>query len=89
MSKDIYPLTIIKDRYDGTFSGGKYLAINNFHNEIDGSIGGCDSEEMIFWDNFKQGIPNGFLGEKVFIGKGNCVNSALLNLEILLSTIDA
>ena len=28
MNNEMYPLTIIKDRYNGTYSGGMYLAFN-------------------------------------------------------------
>jgi len=80
-----YPFTLIMDRYGGTYSGGNFLAINQFYDEIDTSIGGCDSEEMIFWKEFKQGEPIGFLGDKMYIGKGITPQKAIEDLLKLLN----
>jgi hypothetical protein len=79
-----YPFTLIMDRYGGTYSGGQFLAINQFYDEIDTSIGGCDSEEMIFWSEFKQGEPIGFLNDKMYIGKGNTPQEAINDLIKLI-----
>ena len=75
-----YPFTLIMDRYGGTYSGGKFLAMNQFYDEIDTSIGGSDPDEMIFWIEFKQGEPIGFLGDKMYIGKGDTPQDAIKDL---------
>jgi len=80
-----YPFTLIMDRYGGTYSGGKFLAMNQFYDEIDTSIGSCDSEEMIFWNEFKQGEPIGFLRDKMYIGKGNTPQEAINDLINLIN----
>jgi len=79
-----YPFTLIMDRYNGTYSGGKYLAMNQFFDRIDTSIGGSDPDEMIFWDEFKQGEPVGFLGDRMFIGKGKTPQEAIDDLLTLI-----
>jgi hypothetical protein len=87
MKKEIlpYPFTLIMDRYGGTYSGGQFLATNQVYDEIDTSIGGCDSEEMVFWREFKQGEPIGFLGDKMYIGKGNTPQEAINDLLQLIN----
>lgn len=52
---DIYPLTIIKDRYNGTYSGGNYVAFNVDHWEIPDPIGGGDFDEENFYHDYKNG----------------------------------
>jgi len=32
--KELYPLTICKDRYNGTYSGGKWLAFNSNPHQV-------------------------------------------------------
>lgn len=65
----IYPLTIIRDRYNGAYSGGKYLAFNLNLNEIPLEIEGNDSDCMnFFYDN------------KLIIGKGHTIEEAVNDL---------
>jgi hypothetical protein len=45
-----YRLYYLLEEFFSNYSGGKFLAINQFYDKIDTSIGGCDSEEMIFWN---------------------------------------
>lgn len=45
----IYPLTIISDRYLGTYSGGKYLAFNLDYDSIPIEINSGDVECGNFW----------------------------------------
>lgn len=69
--KDIYPCTIIKDRYNGTYSGGPWLAFNLYPEDIPKEIGAGDTEEMnYFWREF---LP-------VVIGLGLTPNAALEDL---------
>jgi hypothetical protein len=48
--KDIYPLTIISDRYNGSYSGGAYLAFNLDPWDLPDEVGGGDVEEHNYWD---------------------------------------
>jgi len=80
-----YPFTLIMDRYDGTYSGGRFLATNQFFDEIDDSIGSSDPEEMIFWRDFKQGERVGFMRDKMYIGKGNTPQEAIDDLLTLIT----
>lgn len=47
--KDIYPLTILSDRYNGVYSGGKFIAFNIDYWEIPDSIGSGDFDEENFY----------------------------------------
>jgi hypothetical protein len=47
--REIYPLTIVSDRYGGCYSDAQYLALNCYACDIPNDIGGCDGEEMVFW----------------------------------------
>ena len=49
MIKDVYPLTIISDRYNGTYSGAKYTAWNLRPYEVPRAVGGSDIECHDFW----------------------------------------
>ena len=49
--EDIYPLTIIKDRYGGVYSGGKYTAWNLDFTDIPKAIDFDDVTCMQFWNN--------------------------------------
>lgn len=80
-----YPFTLIMDRYNGAYSGGRFLATNQFFDQIDTSIGGSDPEEMIFWGDFKQGEPIGFMRDKMYIGKGNTPQEAIDDLLNLIN----
>jgi hypothetical protein len=67
--EDIYPLTIVSDRYSGAYSGGQYLAFNLYPDNVPRSVGGEDMEEGLFWDD-------GGEHEKYIIGKGETPNAA-------------
>lgn len=45
---DIYPLTIICDRYSGTYSGGEYLAFNLDFDEIPQEVLGDDTTAICY-----------------------------------------
>lgn len=74
---DIYPLTIICDRYSGTYSGGEYLAFNLDFDEIPQAVLGDDKTDMEFWD---------YYSKDYIVGKGSCIGEALDNLVELLNT---
>lgn len=57
---EIYPLTIIRDRYNGTYSGGKYVAFNAQPCDIPDEVYGGDMDCSNFWEEVD--IPYG-IGE--------------------------
>lgn len=71
---DLYPITIIKDRYSGTYSDGLWIAFNCSYEQIPSQVGGSDTEEMWFWND---GIE---LHYYLLIGKGNSPDEALSDL---------
>lgn len=66
---EIYPLTIIEDRYSGTYSGGGYLAFNLEETEIPEAVSGSDLECAFFWQK-----------TKIIVGKGMSPEEAKENL---------
>ena len=77
MEDEIYPLTIVRDRYIGTYSGGEYTAWNlNFY-EIPMDIALSDVYCMKFWDNEEN-------RKKYIVGKGRTASEALADLYIKL-----
>jgi hypothetical protein len=69
---DIYPATIVMDRYSGTYSGAKWLAFNIDPCDIPDEIGGSDPDEMIFWREHDD--------TKLPIGKGETPDLAINDL---------
>lgn len=62
-SMGIFPLTIVADRYNGVYSGGKWTAWNADSGDVPRAINGNDSECMKFWFNaancgVKYGVGN-------------------------------
>lgn len=69
----IYPLTVIADRYGGTYSHGAYTAWKLDPFDIPKAVYGDDVECMNFWfDN------------KIICGKGRTVSEAVGDLYIKL-----
>lgn len=66
---EIYPLTILKDRYGGIYSGGKYLAFNKHHDEIPNNVYGDDIACCEFWEDFCD-----------VYGTGNTIENAIQEL---------
>ena len=54
-----YPLTIISDRYHGTYSKGNYLAFPYDYWRLPLEIDGDDIECMLFWDKFDGAVGRG------------------------------
>lgn len=50
-NNDLFPLTIIRDPFDGKFSGGKYLAINQNYNSISPYIDEYKDYSQTWWEN--------------------------------------
>ena len=72
---DIYPLTIISDRYGGTYSNGKYLAFNTYFYNLERDIAGDDTDCNSFWCDFEEGKI-----QFLFCGKGNTPEEAINQL---------
>ena len=72
VATDIYPLTIVSDRYSGTYSGGVYTAWNHYVDEIPHEIEGDDGVCREFW----------WCGasEKYRVGKGSTIAEAVADL---------
>lgn len=71
--KDIYPLTITKDRYSGTYSEGEFLAWNLDADEVPDDIYSDDCGCYAFWRQNE--IP---------VGKGQSIREAILDLYLRL-----
>ena len=65
-----YPLTVIADRYSGTYSKASYLAWPREFNEIEDEVCGSDPECMLYWDEFDD-----------FVGKGATIEDAVADLR--------
>ena len=68
--QDIYPITIISDRYGGTYSGGQYTAWPIFYYDIPEGPEDSDIPCFDFWQNV----------DKSFIGIGESIDAAKLDL---------
>lgn len=71
--KDCYPITIVADRYGGTYSGGKWLAFNIDYHKLPVDIDGDDITCANFWKSYKGKV-----------GKGISSKDALKNLIDIL-----
>lgn len=79
----IYPITIISDRYSGTYSGGEWTAWALYPENLpDGIIDG-DVECACAWVNLKEDRKHG----KIAFGIGNTPDEALRDLVRSNSTI--
>ena len=75
-NKDVYPLTIVKDRYNGCYSGGAYTAWNKEPQEIPEAIDLGDIDCWNFWSDNKE-----------IVGIGLTPNLAVENLINKLSEV--
>ncbi len=71
----VWPLTIIADRYCGTYSGGVHLAWNLEPDEIPGEVFAGDLTCGDFWAE----------GPSVPVGKGDTPDKALADLALQLA----
>ena len=71
---DTYPLTIIADRYDGAYSGGRFTAWGMDFDEIPPEIAMEDCVCADFWQHAKD---NGYI-----IGVGDNPREAALDLYV-------
>lgn len=70
----IYPLTIIKDRYSGTYSGGKFIAFNCYPECVPEDATGDDISCAEFW---QEGVEDLNCDYAI----GNTVEEAVANLK--------
>lgn len=57
--EEIYPLTVVCDRYGGTYSGGRYTAWNCDPWDVPEEIDEGDVSCSIFWDDYKKPVGKG------------------------------
>lgn len=72
MEEELYPVTIIMDRYSGTYSGAYWLAFNLDYNEIPEAVCGSDLDCLNFWQ---------IEGKDMVVGKGACPEEAYEDLN--------
>ena len=71
---ELYPITIIKDRYSGTYSGARWLAFNMYPEHVYVlDVNGDDISCNWFWS----GEANEYI-----IGKGSTPDEALADLYL-------
>jgi hypothetical protein len=70
---EVYPITIVFDRYGGTYSGAKFTAWNLYVREMPEEIGGDDWDCGWWW-----GTPE---SERPVCGKGGTPDEAWMDLE--------
>jgi len=84
--ENVYPLFVILDRYNGTYSHGKFTAWNCYIDEIPKEIDDSDDECGVFWNEV---IKNGYIFKKydnfgnykeIYIGIGETPEKAILDL---------
>lgn len=71
MKNEIYPCTIVNDRYNGIYSGGKWTAWNLDAENVPSEINGGDMACLNFWE---------VESECYIIGRGNTIIEAYKNL---------
>lgn len=80
----IYPLTLVADRYDGAYSGGRFTAWNLFAQEVPEAIDGGDVECMDFWYGIDGDVLSGKIRSDIICGVGNTPEEAVGNLYVRL-----
>ena len=84
--EDIYPLTVIRDRYNGTYSGASYLAFNLDSNLVPSEVHDSDVPCSYFWDlidegNFVEGkVARDYRDVVKYVGKGASIEDAVIDL---------
>lgn len=84
--EDIYPLTVVRDRYNGTYSGASYLAFNLDSNFVPSEIHDSDVPCSYFWDlidegNFVEGkVARDYRDIVKYVGKGATIEDAVVDL---------
>ena len=84
--EDIYPLTVVRDRYNGTYSGASYLAFNLDSNLVPSEVHDSDVPCSYFWDlidegNFVEGkVARDYRDIVKYVGKGATIEDAVVDL---------
>ena len=84
--EDIYPLTVVRDRYNGTYSGASYLAFNLDSNLVPSEVHESDVPCSYFWDlidggNFVEGkVARDYRDVVKYVGKGATIEDAVVDL---------
>jgi hypothetical protein len=82
---DLYPVTIIRDRYSGCYSHGMYTAFNCHPEHVPEDAGEGDPDCMMFWHKVREcGGDTGELNwmrENIYAGVGATPNEALADLH--------
>jgi hypothetical protein len=68
---DVYPLTVIADRYTGVYSGGLFTAWNLDADEVPEAVFADDVSCVCFWAEKAQSYP---------VGIGNTIGAAIADL---------
>lgn len=76
--KEVFPLTIVFDRYGGIYSNGKYTSWNLYPHQVPKEINSNDITCMCFWDD-----------NKIIVGIGNTPNEANNDLIFKLNCTHA
>lgn len=79
MNFEIYPLTITKDRYDGIYSGGKYLAWNKNPEDVPPLPFEKDKIADDYWAQVRKSNYG-----KNAVGIGNTIDAAIQDLILRL-----
>lgn len=72
--KNLYPLTIVMDRYNGVYSGGRFTAWNLDPDEVPEEICGDDGSALEIFQNIRNGKRN------VVYGVGATPDEAAMDL---------
>jgi hypothetical protein len=72
---DIYPITVIQDRYGGTYSEALWTAFNSEPQNVPTGPFQDDVTCMNFWEDYDEGKLN------IIIGKGRTADQAAKDLE--------
>lgn len=78
MSPDMYPLTVTRDRYAGTYSGGEWIAWHLDADEVPMDPWRSDPIAWSFW---------GGDHERYTYGLGGTIEEAIENLQSKLRTL--
>ena len=84
--EDIYPLTVIRDRYNGSYSGASYLAFNLDSNSVPSEVRGSDIPCLYFWNLIDEGnfveseVARDYRDVVKYVGKGATIEDAVIDL---------
>lgn len=62
----LHPTTVIRDRYNGLYSEGKWLAFPLYHDDVPGEANGCDLAQITFFELYTGPYGQGETPDKAF-----------------------